>query len=101
MNFKTTLTLIACLAIAAVVLYVAREKANAPAPTEEKKLIDLASTDVIKVSVTPNDGKPLVIEKQDGKWRMTSPEAAPADAFQVDSLVSSLTGLQSKGKADA
>jgi len=61
MNFKTTVLLIALLAIVGCVLYFTRDRgtneitASNATKTEEKKLLDIA-TDVNKLSIGPADG---------------------------------------------
>src|SRR5690349_14682025 len=105
MNFKTTILLIALLAVAGVVLFFTREK---PAQTAETtpnaaqgtKLLDFPATDVTKLVVTPGDGKPMTLERDGTNWRLTQPVAAPADAPAVDGLVSALVDLTSRSKVD-
>src|SRR5436190_24266895 len=107
MNFKTTIALIALLAVAGVVLYFTREKPQPTAettPTQQQqgtKLFDFAATEVNKVVVTPSDGKPMTLERDGMNWRLTQPVAAPADAAAVDGLVSALVELTSRSKVDA
>jgi len=101
MNFKTTILLILCLAIAGVAVWFTRNEK----PTEEKppapaKVIDVASADVTKLSITPASDKPIVLEKQGSHWRMLEPVNAAADDSSVDELVSNLTSLDSHGKTD-
>jgi hypothetical protein len=51
--------------------------------------------------VTQADGKKLSLEKSGGKWRMTEPVSAEAEAFEVDALVRAIVNLSSQGTTDA
>src|SRR2546421_1095657 len=104
MNFKTTILLIILLAAVGVIIFVTRESGTQTgelAPSVEKKLLDIASADVTKLNITQSDGKSLAFEKSGANWRMTSPLATAADNEQVNSLIDSLTSLQSRGVVDA
>src|SRR3954464_1004901 len=102
MNFKTTIFLIFCLAIAGVAVYVTRNQpATESAPPAVAKLVDVPSADITKLSVAPADDKTIVLEKQGEKWQLTEPVKAPADAGNVDALVSAVSSLESHGKTDA
>ena len=102
MNFKTTILLILCLAIAGIAVYFTHNQTpTETAPPAAQKLIDLASTDITRLSITPADDKKIVLEKHGTKWQMLEPVNAAADSSSVDDLVSSLTSLESHGKSDA
>lgn len=103
MNFKTTIVLIALLAFAGVAVFVTRDsgKIDDAASKSAEKVFELADGDVVKVSIAPAVGTKLVVEKTDGKWRLTEPVKAPAEAFEVDSLVRALAGLESRGEVRA
>ncbi|MGZ5514188.1 MAG: DUF4340 domain-containing protein [Candidatus Aminicenantales bacterium] len=96
MKFKTTLVLLAVLAVLiAVVLYFdSRGEKEKAAEETTNTLISLTSGDVRKVSLVRN-GQPLTFERDEaGPWRLTSPIQASADEYEVDGLVSALTSLR-------
>ena len=108
MNFKTTIALIVLLAVAAVALYFTQSRApeNKPAESTETagegvKFVDVAASDVEKLTVTQDGGDTLTLERADGKWILTSPVKASADSFAVDSLVEAVVGLRSNNTVDA
>src|SRR5437870_1397237 len=101
MNVKTTVALLACLIIVGAIVYFTSGRSEKPIEVSEKKLIDIASNDVTKLTIKPaSDDKPIVFEKADTKWRMSSPIDARADSSSVDSLLSTIAGLESSGKVN-
>jgi hypothetical protein len=105
MNFKTTIALIVLLAAAGAALYFTREKPNAGETAEVNtdsvgKLIPIDSKDVTSVIITPADGSQLTLKKVGTDWEVTEPVTAPADTFEVDSLVRSFTDAKSRGEID-
>src|SRR5688500_16458498 len=103
MNFKTTLVLIVLLAVAAIALFVTNRKGDTESADtsttagEGKKLIDVASDKVTKVTVAPSIGEKFTLEKTGTDWRLTEPVSAPAESFAVDSLVRAITDARSRG----
>lgn len=102
MNFKTTLVLIVLLAVAAIALFVTNKSrdtdtADATATGDGKKLIDVTSDQVTKVTVTPSIGDTFTLEKSGADWRLTAPVSAPAETFEVDSLLRAVTEARSQG----
>ncbi len=116
MNFKTTLLLILVLVGAGVALTVAMKgptpdkpaadasatatDRNPAAGTDGPKVFDVATTDLVKVAVTPANGPPFTVVKSGGTWRLTAPVDAAADSFEVDSLLRALTDARSRGQID-
>ena len=109
MNFRTTIVLLVVLAGAGVYLTVSKLWSGKNADTSAQasgarsgagggKLIDADSTDITRVAITPAEGKPIVLSKADGKWRILQPVNAPAESFQADELVRQLLGMQSRGQ---
>jgi len=105
MNFKTTIVLIALLAVAGAVLLFTRDRGGEQATTTtdtkatpQKVFADVQANDVTKLAITPADGKKLVVAKTGGKWQMTEPVNAPAEAFEVDGLVRAVAGIESRGE---
>ena len=104
MNFKTTLVLIGLLAVAGIVLLVTRDSGTQSPETvaeNQQKLFQADEADVNKLIVTAADGRTVALERAGGKWRMTQPVNAEAEAFEVDSLVRAVVDLQSQGTTDA
>src|SRR5262245_61261709 len=102
MNFKTTILLVVALAVVGGVLFFTREsgtQTNEPAP-QEKKLLDISTSDVTRLSIVPSDAKPIHLEKVADGWRMTTPLSTSADADAIGSLIAALANLQSRGTVD-
>src|SRR3954469_20861023 len=107
MNFKTTLILIALLAVVgAFVAYdrlSGRDKENVETAADSKKLFDVKDKDdVSSVTIKSLDDGEIVLTKTSdtNKWRMTKPVDAAAEGWQVDSLVRDLIALESKAAVD-
>jgi hypothetical protein len=103
MNFKTTIALIVVLAGLGGYLFYTRSTtpSSTPAPTEARKLIDIKSDQVTKLSIAPTNGNPTTFEKHGSDWQITSPIQAAADDSKVDELLTTILGLESKGQLDA
>lgn len=98
MNFRTTLLLlVVVIALGAFVFYTREEAKTAKPETVEadRKLIDATPTDVKRVAIINADGFRTVIEKDGTNWRLSAPVAAPAETFEVDTLLRVLTDLRS------
>ncbi|MBN2265705.1 MAG: DUF4340 domain-containing protein [Candidatus Aminicenantes bacterium] len=96
MKFKTTLILVAVLAVLlTLVLYFdSRSEKREAAKEEANTLIDLEADDIRKVSLD-GGGRTLAFERDvDGPWRLTSPLEAAADEYEVDRLVDDLASLR-------
>ena len=104
MNFKTTLVLIGLLAVAGIVLLVTRDTGEETSETtiaDAQRLFAVDEADVNKLTLSAADGRTMTLERAGGKWRMTQPVSAEAEAFEVDSLVRSVVDLQTQGTTDA
>ena len=107
LNFKTTVVLIVLLAVAVGALYFTREKKSEDGggrvvEENRQKLFDIKAEDVNRVVVTAADGRKMALERAGaGKWRMTEPVQAAAEAFEVDNLVRGLVELESRGTVDS
>lgn len=101
MNFKTTLVLLVLLVLAGAAVLFTRGGGEEPADSADaeagRRLFELDQSDVIEVAVIPSAGDRFVLEKSGGQWRLTEPVSAPAEPFEVDSLVSALVNLRSRG----
>jgi hypothetical protein len=106
MNFKTTIVLIVLLAFAGGALWFVNSREAKDASSTDtsaknaQKIFSIADSDVIKIDVASAEGKKLVLDKSGGKWKLLEPVSAPAEAFEVDSLVRSITGLESHGDVE-
>jgi hypothetical protein len=102
MNFKTTIILIVLLAAAGAWLFLSHE----PAPKTETitdqgtKLLDIDAKDVNQVIVTSSDGPAFTLQKTGSDWQLTQPVQAPAETFEVDSLVRGFTDAVTHGQID-
>ena len=59
------------------------------------KILSLNDSDVNRVELKKKAGADLVLQKQDGKWEITSPQQLRADDSAVSGMVSSLSSLSS------
>lgn len=103
MNFKTTFVLlIIFLGIGAYLLFTSGgdRSDDASIREREERVLELASADVTKVSITPAEGEKKVFEKADDGWKLIEPVKARASTWAVDSLVSALTGMKREGRVD-
>lgn len=65
----------------------------------QKKLVGLDAWTVRQVTVKSAD-RTMALEKKGDSWRMTAPDAVPADEARVDAIVTSLTSAEATGIAD-
>jgi hypothetical protein len=101
MNIKTTIILFLLLAGVGSYVYYTRDKSGSddttPARQEPKTLLDLKdkADKITAFSISGSNGKEIVAEKSNGNWKMTKPVNAALDKDKVDSLLQTLTTLQS------
>src|SRR5580704_12727037 len=100
MNIKTPIILLVILLLVGGYLFVTRDKDETSKP-QVHKLVDLESGDVNSVTITPGDGKKIVLKKSGMNWQMTEPVDAPADSEQVTGLIDSLVNLKSTAEVDS
>jgi hypothetical protein len=101
MNTRTTLLLLAVLAVVGTVaIFVNNKKNDGDDVTKQtdQKLLDISSNDVVKLAVTPASGQKMVFEKKGAAWRLLEP--INAAAREVDPLVNSLANLTPTGQVD-
>ncbi|MCW5980291.1 MAG: DUF4340 domain-containing protein [Bryobacteraceae bacterium] len=74
-----------------------KEKEGKPVTSADApKILDLKEDNLTRVEIAKQGEKPLVIEKApENQWKLTSPEALPADQDAVRSVVSTVTSLDS------
>ena len=108
MNFRTTIILLILLAAGGVFLFVANRNSAPPDTaqtgfdTKGKKLFDQKADDITKLAIHPADAgaKPVVLDKQNGAWKLVQPVAWGADSFEARNLVDSVVDLRSQGGVD-
>src|SRR4051812_17142929 len=98
MNFRTTVILIALLAVGAAILLFTRDRGATPTnvteTSEGAKLIEVSSATVNKVSIAQSGEKPIVLQRDGVNWRLTEPVQAPAEANIATQLVDDLVNLR-------
>jgi hypothetical protein len=101
MNFKTTLFLLILLAGAGVAVYFVNKSPQKDetdqTPAAPKKLLDITSSDVNQLIITPADGKRLVLKRDGLQWNLLEPVAAPAEANPPSEILSDLEAMTSTG----
>jgi hypothetical protein len=96
MKPKTTLVLLVVFAVllASVLLFESRSKARKETEEKTKKLVDLASADVEKITLK-NEGGIITFKKDDkGEWLIVEPLEAKADASEVSRLAEDFSSLK-------
>jgi Domain of unknown function (DUF4340) len=96
MKFKTTLILLVAFAVllAGVLLFESRSKARKETEEKSKKIIDLASADVEKISLK-NESGTMIFKKDDkGNWLIVEPLEAQADSGEVSRLAEEFSSLK-------
>jgi hypothetical protein len=69
--------------------------------TKHPKILTADAAKVGEIQVHAASGDVTTLTKSGGRWQITSPIQADADSAQVDSLISSLTSLESQRTIDA
>ncbi|QOV89085.1 DUF4340 domain-containing protein [Humisphaera borealis] len=112
MNFRTTIILLILLIGAGVFFIVANNSEDPPkkaSPTAAdesgRKLFDVKSADIKKISVVPgagvaNSSQPLEMTKVDDEWKITKPINWAADSFEGGNLVDTIVDLRSSATID-
>jgi hypothetical protein len=68
-------------------------EASKPSTDTPPKLITMTEADAQRVEIRKRDAESTVLEKQNGKWRITAPQELPADEDAATGVVSGMTGL--------
>ena len=112
MNFKTTIILMAILAlVAGVAMYVHSThrdagSGNPPLVVDAKNanagkpLFDIKSAEVSTLDIRPSDSAEFSLAKSGTNWRLTKPVNAPAQSFEVEGLLTQILGLRSLGQVE-
>jgi len=93
MKFKTTVILVAVFAalLAFILLFESKSKGK---KDEEKKLVDLASADVEKMSLKKEDETIAFKKDEKGDWLIIEPLEAKADSYEVNRLAEDFSSLK-------
>src|ERR1043166_5802739 len=81
MNFKTTVILLILLVAAGVAVYFTRDKGTPSDTTTteaNKTLLTFSAGEVDRISITPADGKPIVMKPEGPNWGIVEPANRPA-----------------------
>lgn len=96
MKPKTTLVLLAVFAVllAAVLLIESRSKARKETEEKSKKLVDLASADVEKITLKNESGTTTFKKDDKGEWLIVEPLEAKAESSEVSRLAEDFSNLK-------
>ena len=100
MKFKTTVILVAVFAALLVFVLLFESKSKGK-KEEEKKLVDLSSADVEKMSLKKEDETIAFSKDEKGDWLITEPLEAKADTYEVNRLAEDFSGLKFERLAEA
>ncbi|MBV9767600.1 MAG: DUF4340 domain-containing protein, partial [Acidobacteriaceae bacterium] len=64
---------------------------SGPPSASTPKLVDIPESQVQAIDLKKKDGSTLTLQRQNGKWAITSPEVLAADQDSVNSVASSLS----------
>jgi hypothetical protein len=92
-SLRSTLVLIVILGGLLGYIYYLNKDESSGAETKEKAFPSLKAEDIEDVQIKTADGQTSRVQKADGTWKITSPEAAPADQGELSSITSSLATL--------
>jgi hypothetical protein len=80
--------------LAAVLFFDARGKKRAAGKEKEGRLVDLASADLVKMSLKAGDAVLTFERDAKGEWKITEPLETGADAAEVGGLADGFSGLR-------
>jgi hypothetical protein len=64
------------------------------------KLADIPDAQIKEIDLKKKDGATVALQRQNGKWAITAPEALPADQDAVNSMTSSLSPITADSTVD-
>lgn len=70
------------------------------ATSSSPKLLDVTDAQLQSIDVAKKNGGVVALERQNGKWAITSPQSLPADQDAVSSMASSLNPLTADSVVD-
>ena len=91
--WKTYAALAVAIGLGAYIYFVESKKEDKPEKTKEK-VLTLDKTKVKELTLAGEGKEEVRLVKDGTSWRMTAPQAAPADAQESESVLSSLEGLE-------
>jgi uncharacterized protein DUF4340 len=91
--WKTYVAVAVAAGLAAYLWFVERKREVKPEGPPKEKVFALDKSKVEELALGAADGEVRVV-KEGGAWRLVAPLQAPADASEVDALVSSLESLE-------
>ncbi|HZL38392.1 MAG TPA: DUF4340 domain-containing protein [Tepidisphaeraceae bacterium] len=106
MNFRTTVILAAVLLAAGVFFFIATRSSDNTASdqaTTSKSdakghaLFDVKTDKLEKLAIRPDKGAPIEVARADGKWKILQPVDWPAESSKVESILSAVANLRSRG----
>ena len=102
MNFKTTVILLVVLLAAGVAIYFTRSSSTkedaAISDATTAKLLDFTPGQVDRITITPADGKAIVLKRDGYNWQLTQPVIGPADPNVPSEMLTDLSAMTSSGK---
>jgi hypothetical protein len=99
--WKTYVALVAVAGLAAYIVLVEQKREPGTGEPPKEKLFTLDKTQVNEVTISRADGETIRLVKSDAHWRMAEPMAVAADTTAVESLLTSLEGLEVQDEAAA
>ena len=91
--WKTYVALAAAAGLGAYIYFVESKKEDKPEKPKEK-VLTLDKSKVKELTLAGDAKEEVKLVKDGTSWRMTAPQAAPADAQESESLLTSLEGLE-------
>jgi hypothetical protein len=92
-SLRSTLASILVLGALLGYIYYLNKDESSGTETKEKAFASVKAEDIEDVQIKSADGQTSRVQKADGTWKITAPEAAAADQGELMSLTSSLASL--------
>lgn len=97
MRFRGLLVAVVLLIALGVGVYFSNKQkqaeASKPPADAPPKILALTEGDITKVEIKKKDGDDTVLQKENGKWQLTSPKPYPADQDTASQLVASVANV--------
>ena len=92
-GLRSTLFLIGILSALVGYIYYLNKDESSGTEKKEKAFASLKAEDIEDVQIKLADGATSHVQKADGTWKITAPEAAPADQGELSSITGGLASL--------